>query len=80
MKQKLKLICKILFCILILNKTTAQAQDIKKGNSQAIEQGEKTIPVTWENFVRAETHKMFKNYAAIGRIWQVFPYPCCYTN
>jgi hypothetical protein len=72
MKQKLKQICKILFCILILNIITAQAQDIKKGNSQAIEQGEKTIPVTWENFVRAETHKMFKNYAAIGGFGKFF--------
>jgi len=72
MIQKSKLICKILFCILILNIFTAQAQDIKKGNSQTIEQGEKTIPVTWETFVRAETDKMFANYASIGGFGKFF--------
>ena len=29
-------------------------------------QDEKTVPVTWETFVRAETHKMFGNFIAIG--------------
>lgn len=72
MNQKLKLICKVLCCLFILSNSTAQAQDIKKENSQTIEQGEKTIPVTWENFVRAETHKMFKNYAAIGGFGKLF--------
>jgi len=72
MKQYQKLIFKILFYILILNITIAQAQDIKTGNSQAIDQGEETIPVTWENFVRAETDKMFKTYAAIGGFGKFF--------
>jgi len=72
MKQKLKLICKVLCCLFILSNSTAQAQDIKKENSQSIEQGEKTIPVTWENFVRAETHKMIKTYAAIGGFGKFF--------
>jgi len=72
MKQKLKLICKVLCCLFILSNSTAQAQDIKKENSQTIDKGEKTIPVTWENFVRAETHKMFKNYAEIGGFGKFF--------
>ena len=72
MNQKLKLICKVLCCLFILSNSTAQAQDIKKENSQTIEQGKKTIPVTWENFVRAETHKMFKNYAVIGGFCKLF--------
>ncbi|HPR86301.1 MAG TPA: DUF1214 domain-containing protein [Prolixibacteraceae bacterium] len=56
--------------ILVLNIAQAQTGSIESNPKN--EQQEKTIPVTWETFVRAETHRMFKNYAAIGGFGKFF--------
>lgn len=49
--------------------TNAQAQNVNNpGNKQEV----KSVPVTWETFVRAETDKMFKTYATIGGFGKFF--------
>jgi len=61
-----------LFCMLMLTLTSAQAQNGNKGSSSINAQADKAVPVTWQNFVRAETDKMFKNYTALGGFGRFF--------
>jgi hypothetical protein len=45
---------------------TATAQQAHVENTVAAIAATKTVPVTWKNFVRAETDKMFKSYVDMG--------------
>lgn len=54
------------FCLLLFSATALQAQNGDKQNNANAVQKEQTVPVTWENFVRAETHKMFNSFVGSG--------------
>lgn len=71
-KRDLNLISKAMFCALLLTLTTVKAQNVSEISSPSVVQDEGTIKVTWENFVRAETHKTFKSYVAIGGFGKFF--------
>jgi len=72
LKVKLRIIVTSLLCVLTLTRLPAYAQNADKGSNTSNVQEGKTIPVTWENFVRAETDKMFKTYAGIGGFGKFF--------
>jgi len=72
MTRKFKLKYLLILCNLILVLNIAQGQTDNRESNPKNEQQENTIPVTWENFVRAETHRMFKNYADIGGFGKFF--------
>ena len=59
-------------CILLLITSHVFAQNVGGKDTLRDMQDKKNIPVTWENFVRAETHKTFKNYASIGGFGKFF--------
>lgn len=55
----------VFICLLTMIVSTALAQEISKVE-------DKTVPVKWDSFVRAETDKMFKNYVNIGGFGKFF--------
>jgi Uncharacterized conserved protein len=67
MKQKGEKILNMLLGIIILSQINLSAQSMSHADTvNGITQKEKTVAVTWENFVCAETDKMFKIYAGMG--------------
>ena len=72
MKRNFIFVCIIVFYVMILSVLTVQSQNVNKGNSPDPGQKEGSIPVTWENFVRAETNKVFQNYVKLGGIGKFF--------
>jgi hypothetical protein len=72
MKQNLKIIYIVIFCALIVSLTSVRAQTVNKESSTGIVKDTKTVPVTWENFVRAETHKMINAYVKMGGFGKFF--------
>jgi hypothetical protein len=59
-----KQIYRVILCVCLLTLTSVQ--------NVIIAQEQSTIPVTWENFVRAETDKMFNTYSSIGGFGKFF--------
>jgi len=53
-------------CILFMTTHLLFAQQSGANTYQSKVQDEKTIPVTWETFVRAETDRTFANYSKLG--------------
>lgn len=70
--NKLNISISAICCFLLLVTSNVFAQQVGTTGNQLKMSDEKTIPVTWENFVRAETHKMLKNYSAIGGFGKFF--------
>lgn len=62
----------VVFCGLALTIYTAKAQDTKKQKTTVSSQVEQTVPVTWENLVRAETDRMFYEYTKMGGFGKFF--------
>lgn len=54
------------FCLLLLSAASLQAQNGETQNNSNPVQKEQTVPVTWESFVRAETHKMLNSFVGSG--------------
>lgn len=48
------------------------AQHIFENTNQSQVQDDKAVPVTWETFVKAETHRTFSNYAKLGAFGKFF--------
>ena len=72
MKTISNILISTLCCVLFLASSPLLAQQTGTSTDQSKEQDEKTVPVTWDTFVRAETDKMFKTYAAIGGFGKFF--------
>jgi len=72
MKIKSRIFRTILYSILLIATSHVFAQQVDANKSKSKLPDDKTLPVTWENFVRAETHKMFKNYASLGGFGKFF--------
>ena len=72
MKKIVKIRILLLLCNLLVATTPLFAQQGGASNSQSKALDEKTVPVTWDTFVRAETDKMFKTYATIGGFGKFF--------
>lgn len=62
MKNKFNLFRSAICCMLLVAATPMFAQ----------QGGAKTVPVTWETFVRAETHRTFNNYVKLGAFGKFF--------
>ncbi|MGL4956093.1 MAG: DUF1214 domain-containing protein [Bacteroidales bacterium] len=72
MHQKFLLTPQLFVFALTLMLTNAFAQIENKEIDTNDKQNEQSIPVSWENFAKAETHKVFKNYASIGGFGKFF--------
>ncbi len=72
MNDKSNIFRSTLCYILLLITSHVFAQKVGGNDNLSDVQDEKNIPVTWENFVRAETHKTFKNYASLGGFGKFF--------
>jgi hypothetical protein len=68
----LKLFFKLIFLGLILMLTSVQAQNSNQEKVPNNDSLGKTVPVTWETFVRAETDLTFNNYTKIGGFGKFF--------
>ena len=55
--------------------TTAAAKDAHTDQSIASLSAVQTVPVTWKNFVRAESDKMFSSYVKLGAFGKFFHVP-----
>jgi len=72
MKKNVSKLVGVLCCILLTTISNAFSQQVTAGSNQNKSQDEKTIPVTWENFVRAETDRIFKTYSGMGAFGKFF--------
>ncbi len=68
MKKILKLPFRLMAFGLVLMLNVAQAQNPNANKPRV----ENAIPVTWETFVRAETHRTFTNYTKLGAFGKFF--------
>ena len=62
----------VLCCLLLLIVTNTLGQQSIKGNTPSDVKQADPVSVTWENFVRAESDKTFKNYVGLGGFGKFF--------
>jgi hypothetical protein len=62
----------LIFCALLLIQKAAIAQNDNSSNKPSKESDGKTVPVTWETFVRAETDRTFNTYFKLGAFGKFF--------
>ncbi len=72
MKNRTNQFCSTFCCILFLGSATVFAQSNNTSATSSATQITKPIPVTWETFALAETHRTFNNYAKLGGFGKFF--------
>jgi hypothetical protein len=70
MRTILSIVRTVLCCFLLATATNLSAQSGGANTNRSEIQESKTIPVTWETFVKAETHRTFSNYVQLGAFGQ----------
>ena len=72
MKNKSNIFRIAFSCIILVTATPLFAQQSGANNNQSKVQDDKTVPVTWETFAKAETHRTFSNYTKLGAFGKFF--------
>lgn len=70
---KMRLLALLSICVFLLpGSNTLLAQSVTKENKPTASKLEGPVPVTWANFVRAESDKTFQNYVGLGGFGKFF--------
>jgi hypothetical protein len=72
MNYQVKFLPVVLCYLILFSASITLAQQVSMGNTPTNVKGKEPVSVTWENFIRAESDKTFKNYVGLGGFGKFF--------